>query len=168
MGSLHVYPTQILALDLHEFIPPPPLVDPIHDPLRDSSLAHVEPLPDPNPQGPQPLQLLRGDRQLRDRRCGLLGIPLRGWRLRPLPPPQLPEPRNGGARPGRGDRALRRAPARVEGGADAVAGDLVRCGDEDLAGGAGAGGGGAAIAGFVGEVAKAAELVGDALNGGFG
>lgn len=79
------------------------------------------------------------------------------------------EPRDGGPGSGFGDRVLGGAPARIDGVADAALGELLRGGDEDLAGGSradrGAVGG---LGGVVGEVAEAPELLGDPLDGGFG
>lgn len=66
------------------------------------------------------------------------------------------EPRDGGPGSGLGDGMLGGAPARIDGVADAALGELVRGGDEDLAGGAradrGAVGG---LGGVLGEVAQA-------------
>lgn len=61
------------------------------------------------------------------------------------------------------------APARIDGVSDATTGDFPTGRDKNLAGGSAAGGG--AIGGGSGailEVAEAAKLLGDSLDGGFG
>lgn len=167
MGPLHIHPAQVLAPDLDELGPPPSLMDPVHNPLRDTRLPHLQPLLQPYPRTPQPLQLLCRNRQLRDRRHHFLRTLFLLLLL--LSAPQMMESRDGGPRSGFGDRVLGGAPARIDGVADAALGELVRSGDEDLAGGARAGRGPVSrLGGVVGDVAEAPELLGDPLDGGFG
>lgn len=88
MGPLHIQPTQILALNLHKLRPPPPLMDPIHNPFRNPGLADLQRLVQPNSNTPQPLQLLPRNQQLRQHRQLLLLLLLHSSPaiVLPLPP----------------------------------------------------------------------------------
>ena len=166
MSPLHVQLTNILTNDPHDLRTPPPLVDPVHDPFRDPGLPYLQPLLHPQPYRRQPPYLRVRQAQLRQRRRPL---PLR---RRPLLLLlllcELVLPQEGGAGAGERDGVLRRAPAGVDGVADAVLGEEVREGYENLAGGGGGIGGGRRRGlelggGLVGE-AEGAELVGDSLD----
>lgn len=157
MRAPHVHSPDILEPDLHDLSVPPPLVYPVHDPLRDARLSHLEPLPHPDPDPLQPPELVPRQRELRRGRRHRR----RPRRIPPAPPP--PPPRRGAG------LSVGRGPARVEGGADAVARELGRGGHEDLTGRWGipardrrrSGGLGTGL-----EVAEAAELVRDAAERG--
>lgn len=97
VGAPHVHGGDVIAPDLDKLHVAPPLVYPVHDPLRDAGLPHLEPLPQPDPDTLQPPQLVPRKRQLR-----------RGRRRRDrgIPPASPPAPRCVGL-------AIARGPARV-------------------------------------------------------
>lgn len=100
MRALHVHGGDVVAPDLHELRVAPPLVYPVHDPLRHPGLPDLEPVPQPNPGPLKPPQLVPRQRQLRGGRR-------RRRRGATIPPAAPPAARRGGPLP------IARGPARV-------------------------------------------------------